>query len=97
MALHIAGAARARYPGAILVSLVVIVVARLPVRFIEQLSARDFAMAPDLKTRLPQLERRANRSLPILTGPAGAAVYVLAPPLVLQAGMFGHSPGSKPG
>jgi small conductance mechanosensitive channel len=67
------------------VSLVVIVGARLLVRFIEQLSARGFAIAPDLKARFPQLEQRANRYLTILTGLAGAAIYVLALLLLLQA------------
>ncbi len=67
------------------VSLVVIVGARLLVRFIEQLSARGFAIAPDLKARFPELEQRANRYLTILTGLAGAAIYVLALLLVLQA------------
>jgi small-conductance mechanosensitive channel len=67
------------------VSLVVIVGARLLVRFIEQLSARGFAIAPDLKARFPQLDQRANRYLTILTGLAGAAIYVLALLLLLQA------------
>jgi small conductance mechanosensitive channel len=70
---------------ATLVSLVVIVGARLLVRFIEQLSARGFAIAPDLKARFPELEQRANRYLPILTALAGAAIYALGLLLVLQA------------
>jgi small-conductance mechanosensitive channel len=70
---------------ATLVSLIIIVGARLLVRFIEQLSARGFAIAPDLRARFPQLEQRANRYLTILTGLAGAAIYVLALLLVLQA------------
>jgi moderate conductance mechanosensitive channel len=70
---------------ATLVSLVVIVAARLLVRFIEQLSARGFAVAPDLKARFPELEKRTNRYLPILTGVSAAGIYALAFLLVLQA------------
>ena len=69
---------------ATLVSIVLIVGARLLVRFIEQLSAQGFAVAPDLKVRFPELEKRANRYLPILTGLSGAAIYALAFLLVLQ-------------
>src|SRR5207253_1843058 len=63
---------------ATIISLIVIVGARLLVRFVEQLSARGFAIAPELKTRFPLLEQRANRYLPILTGLTSAAIYVLA-------------------
>jgi small-conductance mechanosensitive channel len=70
---------------ATLVSIVLIVAARLLVRFIEQRSARGFAVAPDLKARFPELEKRANRYLPILTGLSGAVIYALAFLLVLQA------------
>jgi small-conductance mechanosensitive channel len=70
---------------ATLVSIVVIVGARLLVRFVEQLSATGFAVAPDLKARFPELEKRANRYLPLLTRLSGAAIYVLALLLVLQA------------
>jgi small-conductance mechanosensitive channel len=70
---------------ATLVSIVLIVAARLLVRFIEQLSTRGFAVAPDLKARFPELEKRANRYLPILTGLSGAVIYALAFLLVLQA------------
>src|SRR5437588_781652 len=68
---------------ATLVSLVVIVGARLLVRFIEQLSAQGFAVAPDLKARFPELEKRDNRYLPILTGLSAVAIYALAFLLVL--------------
>ena len=70
---------------ATLVSLVVIVGARLLVRFIEQLSAQGFAVAPDLKARFPELEKRTNRYLPILTGLSAVGIYALAFLLVLQA------------
>jgi moderate conductance mechanosensitive channel len=71
--------------GATLVSLVVIVGARLLTRFITKVSRRGFAIAPELKARFPLLEQRANRYLPILTGFAGAAIYALALLTVLQA------------
>jgi small conductance mechanosensitive channel len=74
---------------ATVISLLVIVGARLLVRFVEQLSARGFAVAPELKARFPLLEQRANRYLPILTGLVSAAVYVLAALAVLQAWDFG--------
>jgi len=70
---------------ATLVSLVVIVGARLLVRFIEQLSAQGFAVAPDLQARFPELEKRTNRYLPILTGLSAVGIYALAFLLVLQA------------
>src|SRR5262249_11381331 len=57
---------------ATLVSVVLVVGARLLVRFIEQLSTRGFAVAPDLKVRFPELEKRANHYLPVLTGLTGA-------------------------
>jgi moderate conductance mechanosensitive channel len=74
---------------ATVISLVVIAGARLLVRFVEQLSARGFAVAPELKDRFPLLEQRANRYLPILTGLVSVAVYVLAALAVLQAWDFG--------
>ena len=62
-----------------------IVGARLLARFIEELSARGFAIAPKLQARFPELEKRANRYTPMLTGFAGVAIYGLAFLLVLQA------------
>src|SRR5437763_3238266 len=70
---------------ATLISLVVIVGARLLVRFIEQLSAQGFAVAPDLRARFPELEKRTNRYLPILTGLSAVGIYALTFLLVLQA------------
>src|SRR6185312_7049246 len=66
-------------------SLVAIVGARLLVRFAERASARGFAIAPDLRTRFPTLEQRANRYLPILTSLVRAIVYLVALLVVLQA------------
>jgi len=66
-------------------SLVVIVVAYLLARFVRQLSEHGFAIAPDLKTRFPQLEERTNRYLPVLSWLFAAVVYALALLTVLQA------------
>jgi moderate conductance mechanosensitive channel len=66
-------------------SLVAIIGARLLVRFAERASERGFAIAPDLKTRFPTLEQRANRYLPVLTGLVRAVVYLAALLVVLQA------------
>jgi len=70
---------------ATLVSVVLVVGARLLVRFVERLSTRGFAVAPNLKVRFPELETRANHYLPVLTGITGAVIYALAFLLVLQA------------
>jgi moderate conductance mechanosensitive channel len=70
-------------------SLVVIVVAQLLVRFIRELSRRGFAVSPELKAQFPTLEHRANRYLPILTGLTSAVVYLLAALTVLQAWNIG--------
>jgi small-conductance mechanosensitive channel len=66
-------------------SLVAIIGAPLLVRFAERASQRGFAIAPDLKTRFPTLEQRANRYLPILSGLVRVVVYVTALLIVLQA------------
>jgi len=83
-ALHVEGGS-AYILRATLVSLLVVVGARLLVRFIEQVSAHGFAIAPDLQVRFPELEKRANRYLPMITGLSGAAIYAITFLLVLQA------------
>ncbi|HEY1260510.1 MAG TPA: mechanosensitive ion channel domain-containing protein, partial [Stellaceae bacterium] len=70
---------------ATVLSLVVIVAARLVVRAIHRLSQHGFALSPELKAQFPTLEHRANRYLPVLTTLIGAAVYLLAALTVLQA------------
>lgn len=70
---------------ATVLSLVVIVVARLVVRAVQRLSQHGFALSPELKAQFPTLEHRANRYLPVLTGLIDVAVYVLAALTVLQA------------
>ena len=62
-----------------------VVVARLLVHAVERLSRRGFAVAPDLKTRFPYLEQRANRYLPIMIGVVAVGLYVLAALVVLEA------------
>jgi small-conductance mechanosensitive channel len=70
---------------ATVLSLVVIVAARLLVSLVQRLSRRGFAIKPELKAQFPTLEQRANRYIPILTGLAGAVIYALALLTVLQA------------
>jgi moderate conductance mechanosensitive channel len=70
---------------ATLLSLILIVAARLLVSFVQHLSRRGFALKPELKAQFPTLEQRANRYIPILTGLIGAVVYFLAFLAVLQA------------
>lgn len=74
---------------ATVLSLLVIVAARLLMRFIERLSERGFAIAPDLRTRFPLLEQRANRYVPIMIGVVRVAVYGVAAIVVLQAWNLG--------
>jgi small conductance mechanosensitive channel len=70
---------------ATVLSLIVIVAARVVVRFVQGLSRRGFAIKPELKEQFPTLEQRANRYIPILTGLTSGIVYVLAAMAVLQA------------
>jgi small-conductance mechanosensitive channel len=83
-ALHIEGGF-AYVLRATVLSLLVIVAARLLAHFLRALSRRGFAIAPDLQTRFPTLEQRANRYLPLLTGLTALFVYVFAALAVLQA------------
>ena len=70
---------------ATVLSLMVIVAARVVVRFVQGLSRRGFAIKPELKAQFPTLEQRANRYIPILTGLTSGVIYVLAALAVLQA------------
>jgi small-conductance mechanosensitive channel len=72
-----------------LLSLVIIVGARLLVRFLRGLSRRGFAVSPELKAQFPTLEERANRYLPILTGLIGGIIYILAALTLLQMWSIG--------
>jgi moderate conductance mechanosensitive channel len=66
-------------------SVVVVVAARLIARSIRSLSRRGFAISPQLKSQFRTLEQRANRYVPILSGLASGALYILAAMTVLQA------------
>lgn len=70
---------------ATVLSLAAIAAARLLVRFIERLSRRGLAVAPELRARFPLLEQRANRYLPIAIRLATIGVYALAGLAALQA------------
>jgi moderate conductance mechanosensitive channel len=70
---------------ATLLSIVILVAAGLIVRFVRRFSQRGFAVGPDLKSRFPMLEARANRYLPVLTVAASTIVYFFAVLTLLQA------------
>ena len=66
-------------------SLVTVAAARLLMQFVERLSDRGFAIAPDLKERFPLIEQRANRYLHVVVKLATFAIYGLAVLAVMQA------------
>lgn len=74
---------------ATMLSLIIIIAARVIVRFVKGLSRRGFAITPELKSQFPTLEHRANRYVPILTGLLSLIVYILAALTVLQAWNIG--------
>src|SRR5262249_52031163 len=73
---------------ATLLSVVIIVAARLIVGLARRLSRRGFAVSTELKAKFPTLEARANRYLPLLTAAGSLIVYVLAALAVPQAWDF---------
>jgi len=70
---------------ATLLSLILIIAARLLVSLVQRWSRRGFAIRPELKAQFPTLEQRANRYIPILTGLVSVVIYFLALLAVLQA------------
>jgi small-conductance mechanosensitive channel len=70
---------------ATVLSLIVVIAARVLVRFVQGLSRRGFSIKPELKAQFPTLEQRANRYVPILSGLISLVVYVFAGLTVLQA------------
>jgi small conductance mechanosensitive channel len=70
---------------ATVLSLIIIIAARLLVRFVQGLSRRGFAISPPLKAQFPTLEQRANRYIPILSGLISIVVYVFAALTLLRA------------
>lgn len=74
------------------VSVAVLVVAKLLASGGEGLLQRFFAIGPDLRRRFPALEARAGRYLPVLTTALRTVVYAVAVLILLQAwgaGSFG--------
>ncbi len=61
-----------------LLTLTIIVAARLLIRAIGRVAERGFAIPEDLKQRFPTLEHRANRYLPILTMIASTFIWAFA-------------------
>ncbi|MGH7114951.1 MAG: mechanosensitive ion channel domain-containing protein [Stellaceae bacterium] len=70
---------------ATVLSVVVIVAARVVIHSMRSLTRRGFAVSPQLRAQFPTLEQRANRYVPVLTGLAGAMVFLVAALAVLQA------------
>ena len=66
-------------------SLVVVTAAALLKRFVDSALYRGFAVNPELKTRFPDIEARANRYLPIVTVASEAVIYAIAVLALLQA------------
>ena len=70
---------------ATVLSIVLVVGARLLVRLVLRLADRGFAIKPELKSRFPTLERRANRYIPVLSAVASVVIYLFAVLALLQA------------
>jgi small conductance mechanosensitive channel len=70
---------------ATLLSLMLIVAARLLVSFVQRVARRGFAIKLELKAQFPTLEQRANRYIPILTGLVSVVIHLLALLTILQA------------
>ncbi len=70
---------------ATVLSIVLVVGARLLVRLVLRLADRGFAIKPELKSRFPTLERRANRYIPVLSAVASVVIYLFALLALLQA------------
>jgi moderate conductance mechanosensitive channel len=66
-------------------SLVVVTSAAILVRFTDEVFRRGFALRPELKTRFPLLEARANRYTAMLRAISSVAIYLLAALALLQA------------
>jgi small conductance mechanosensitive channel len=70
---------------ATILSIVLVVGARLLVRLVLRVAERGFAIKPELKSRFPTLERRANRYIPVLSAVASVVIYLFAVLALLQA------------
>ena len=70
---------------ATVITAVVVLAAALGVQLVQRASQRGFAVSPELKSRFPTIEARANRYIPALTVVLSAVIYVLAALALLQA------------
>jgi small-conductance mechanosensitive channel len=70
---------------ATLLSVVLVLGAGVLARVVSSLAERGFAIHPELRTRFPTLETRANRYVPVLSAVAAAVVYLFAALALLQA------------
>ncbi|NKB58240.1 MAG: mechanosensitive ion channel [Alphaproteobacteria bacterium] len=70
---------------ATVLTITIVIVGRLIELSLRKLVARAFALGQELKTRLPGLEARANRYLPLAQSVARGVLYVLVLLAVLQA------------
>lgn len=70
---------------ATILSVVLIVGARLLARLVFRLAERGFAIGADLKARFPTLETRANRYMPVLSVIASTIIYLFAALALLLA------------
>jgi small conductance mechanosensitive channel len=68
-----------------LLTLVIIVVARIAVNLTRRVSRHGFAIGDELKQKFPTLEQRANRYLPVFSAIISAVVYAFAALAILQA------------
>jgi small conductance mechanosensitive channel len=66
-------------------SLVVISGAAILARVSERLLRRSFSVTPELKTRFPRLEMRANRYTALITNTTVTVIYILAAAALLEA------------
>jgi small conductance mechanosensitive channel len=70
---------------ATVLTVLILIAARLLTRGAAKTAERGFAIPADLKQRFPTLERRANRYLPILNVVAGAVIWGLAALSLLES------------
>ncbi len=70
---------------ATILTITIVVAGRLIELFLRKLVKRAFALGQELNTRLPGLETRANRYLPLIQSAARGVLYVLVLLAVLQA------------
>src|SRR5699024_10093150 len=67
------------------VTIVVLLAARLVIGGIRRAMAHGFSISPELRERFPTLEEHANRYLPILRGLLVTLVWLVAAVAILEA------------